>query len=296
MYDMKAYYESKSVADAVRLRLEHPEAHIIAGGSDVLVQMREGKRAGVELISIFMLDELRGVTIDEEENIRIGSLTSFSHITRDPIIQKYINVLGEAVDQVGGPQIRNIGTIGGNTCNGVTSADSASTLHAWEAIVELTGKNGVRRLPIKEFYIKAGQVDIRVEDGELQTAILIPKASYENCYGYYIKYAMRNAMDIATLGCSVNVRLSADKKTIERARIAYGVAGPVPMRCPSAEAAAKDKPLTLETAEEFSLAVLNDIHARDSWRASKAFREHIAVEMAKRCLIESIKRAGGVLE
>ena len=296
MYDMKALYEAESVENAVALRLEHPEAQIIAGGSDVLVQMREGKRAGKELISIYGLDELRGVRIDEDENIRIGSLTSFSHITRNPIIQKYINVLGEAVDMVGGPQIRNIGTIGGNTCNGVTSADSASTLHAWEAVVELTGKNGVRRLPIKNFYIKAGQVDIRVEDGEIQTAILIPKASYENCYGHYIKYAMRNAMDIATLGCSVNVRLSGDKKSIERARIAYGVAGPVPMRCPSAEEAAKDKPLTLATAEEFSLAVLNDIHARDSWRASKAFREHIAVEMAKRCLIESIKRAGGVIE
>ena len=296
MYDMKALYEAESVENAVALRLEHPEAQIIAGGSDVLVQMREGKRAGKELISIYGLDELRGVSIDEEENIRIGSLSSFSHITRDPIIQKYINVLGEAVDMVGGPQIRNIGTIGGNTCNGVTSADSASTLHAWEAIVELTGKDGIRRLPIKDFYIKAGQVDIRVEDGEIQTAILIPKASYENYYGYYIKYAMRNAMDIATLGCSVSVRLSPDKQTIERARIAYGVAGPVPMRCPSAEAAAKDKPLTLTTSEEFSLAVLNDIRARDSWRASKAFREHIAVEMAKRCLIESIKRAGGVIK
>ena len=296
MYDMKALYEAESVENAVALRLEHPEAQIIAGGSDVLVQMREGKRAGKELISIYGLDELRGVSIDEEENIRIGSLSSFSHITRDPIIQKYINVLGEAVDMVGGPQIRNIGTIGGNTCNGVTSADSASTLHAWEAIVELTGKDGIRRLPIKDFYIKAGQVDIRVEDGEIQTAILIPKASYENCYGSYIKYAMRNAMDIATLGCSVSVRLSPDKQTIERARIAYGVAGPVPMRCPSAEAAAKDKPLTLTTSEEFSLAVLNDIRARDSWRASKAFREHIAVEMAKRCLIESIKRAGGVIK
>ena len=296
MYDMKALYEAESVENAVALRLEHPEAQIIAGGSDVLVQMREGKRAGKELISIYGLDELRGVSIDEDENIRIGSLTSFSHITRDPIIRKYINVLGEAVDMVGGPQIRNIGTIGGNTCNGVTSADSASTLHAWEAIVELTGKDGVRRLPIKDFYIKAGQVDIRVEDGEIQTAILIPKASYENCYGHYIKYAMRNAMDIATLGCSVNVRLSPDKQNIERAHIAYGVAGPVPMRCPSAEAAAKDKPLTLAAAEEFSLAVLNDIHARDSWRASKAFREHIAVEMAKRCLIESIKRAGGVIK
>ena len=263
MYDMKALYEAESVENAIALRLEHPEAQIIAGGSDVLVQMREGKRAGKELISIYGLDELRGVTIDSDENIRIGSLTSFSHITRDPIIQKYIGVLGEAVDQVGGPQIRNIGTIGGNTCNGVTSADSASTLHAWEAIVELTGRSGIRRLPIKDFYIRAGQVDIRAEEGEIQTAIIIPKASYENCFGHYIKYAMRNAMDIATLGCSVNVRLSPDKKTIERARITYGVAGPVPMRCPSAEEAAKDKPLTLETAEAFSLAVLKDIHARD---------------------------------
>ena len=213
MYDMKALYEAESVENAVALRLEHPEAQIIAGGSDVLVQMREGKRAGKELISIYGLDELRGVSIDEEENIRIGSLSSFSHITRDPIIQKYINVLGEAVDMVGGPQIRNIGTIGGNTCNGVTSADSASTLHAWEAIVELTGKDGIRRLPIKDFYIKAGQVDIRVEDGEIQTAILIPKTSYDRTWGHYIKYAMRNAMDIATLGTSVNARLSPDGET-----------------------------------------------------------------------------------
>ena len=120
MYDMKALYEAHSVEEAVALRLEHPEAQIIAGGSDVLVQMREGKRAGAELISIYGIDAMRGICIDEDGNIRIGSLTSFSHITRDPIIRKYINVLGEAVDMVGGPQIRNIGTIGGNTCNGVT--------------------------------------------------------------------------------------------------------------------------------------------------------------------------------
>ena len=176
------------------------KAQIIAGGTDVLVQMREGKRAGKELISIYGIDAMRGVSLDEEENIRIGSLTSFSHITKDPIIQKYINVLGEAVDMVGGPQIRNAGTIGGNTCNGVTSADSASTLFAWDVIIELTGEKGVRRIPIQEFYISAGKVDIHPD--EIQTAILIPKASYENCFGHYIKYAMRNAMDIAICACS----------------------------------------------------------------------------------------------
>ena len=293
MYDMKALYQAKDVADAVALRLAHPEAHIIAGGSDVLVQMREGKRAGVELISIYGLDELRGVSMEENGTIRIGSLTSFSHITRDPIIQSHINVLGEAVDQVGGPQIRNIGTIGGNTCNGVTSADSASTLHAWDAIVELTGPNGIRHQPIREFYIKAGKVDIR--EGEIQTAILIPKESYENTYGHYIKYAMRNAMDIATLGTSVNVRLSSDKKTVERARVAVGGAGPVPLRAKTAEAQAAGKPVRLELAEAVSKAVKEDINPRDSWRAARDFRLHIAVESAKRAFIESVKLAGGVL-
>lgn len=291
MYDIKELYEAESLEHAIRLRVEHPEAHIIAGGSDVLVQIREGRRAGVELISIYTLDELRGVSLDENGAIRIGSLTSFSHITRDPIIQKHLNVLGEAVDTVGGPQIRNIATIGGNTCNGVTSADSASTLHAYEAIIELAGPDGIRRIPIKDFYIKAGVVDIR--PGEIQTAIIIPKESYENTQGCYIKYAMRNAMDIATLNCSVNVRLSPDKRTFERVRIAYGVAGPVPMRALSAEAEANGKPVAMETVEAFSSAVINDIRPRDSWRAAKAFRQHIAVELAKRALIESVKRCGG---
>lgn len=293
MYDIKALYEAENTAHAVALRLAHPEAQIIAGGSDVLVQIREGKRAGVELISIYGLDELRGVALEEDGTLRIGSLTSFSHITRDPLIQKYIPVLGDAVDQVGGPQIRNIGTIGGNTCNGVTSADSASTLFAWDAIVELTGKNGLRRVPIQDFYIKAGKTDIRPD--EIQTGILIPKAAYEGYFGHYIKYAMRAAMDIATIGCSVNVKLNGSKTAIETVRIAYGVAGPVPTRCPSAEAAVQGRPLTEETVEAFAAGILADIRPRDSWRASKAFREHIAAELARRALRRSAELAGGVI-
>ena len=278
MYDLKALYEAESVAHAIQLLQEHPEAQIIAGGSDVLVQMREGRRARKELVSIYKIDEMRGISYEEDGAIRIGSLTSFSHITKDPIIQKHINVLGEAVDMVGGPQIRNIGTIGGNT---------------WDAIVEITGPDGVRRIPIHDFYIKAGVVDLK--PAEIQTAIIIPKEAYEGYHGHYIKYAMRNAMDIATTGCSVNVKLSEDKKTIEDVRIAYGVAGPVPMRAPSAEAKAKGKPLTKAVVHEFGQAVLEDINPRDSWRASKAFRQHIATVLAERALTESIRLAGGVI-
>ena len=275
------------------LRLQYPDAQIIAGGSDVLVQMREGKRAGAELISIYGLDELRGVRLEADGTLRIGSLTSFSHITRDPLIQKYVNVLGEAVDQVGGPQIRNIGTIGGNTCNGVTSADSASTLFAYDAVIELTGPEGVRQVPIQEFYIKAGKVDLR--PGEIQTGVLISRESYENTCGHYIKYAMRNAMDIATLGTSVNLRLSADGRTVERARVAFGVAGPIPLRAVHAEALAAGRELSMDLADAFSRAVKEDINPRDSWRAAKDFRMHIAVESAKRAFIEDAKLAGGDL-
>ena len=293
MYDIGRLYQAKSVEDAVALRLAHPDADIIAGGSDVLVQMREGKRAGRDLISIQALDTLRGVTMESDGTIRIGSLTSFSHITRDPIIQKYLRVLGEAVDQVGGPQIRNIGTIGGNTCNGVTSADSASTLFAYDAVIELTGPEGVRRLPIQEFYLGAGKVDIR--PGEIQTCILISKDSYDQTHGYYIKYAMRNAMDIATLGTSVNVRLSEDKKAVQRLRIAFGVAGPVPLRAKTAESMAIGQPLSAELAERIGHTVQDDIRPRDSWRATKNFRLHIASECAKRAFEEAVRRCGGFI-
>lgn len=291
MYDMKALYEASGVSDAITLLTAHPQAKIIAGGSDVLIQMREGKLAGVELISIYKLDELRGVSMDADGTIRIRPLTSFSHITKDPIINSHIPVLGFAVDQVGGPQVRNIGTIGGNVCNGVTSADSASTLHAWNAVMEITGQDCVRQMPIREFYISAGKVALA--HNELLTAILIHKEDYEGYFGHYIKYAMRNAMDIATTGCSVNVKLTPDKRTILDARIAYGVAGPVPMRAPTAENAVKGLPVGDAAIAVFGKAALEDVNPRTSWRATREFRLHLVEELAKRALRESLILAGG---
>jgi xanthine dehydrogenase FAD-binding subunit len=290
MYDIEDLFEAESAAHAVALLREHPEARIIAGGSDVLIAIREGKLAGCTLVSIQKIDSLRGVCIDSDEAIRVGPLTSFSHVSADPIIQRYIPVLAEAVDTVGGPQLRNIGTIGGNVCNGVTSADSASTLTAWEAVMEYLGPGGTRRVPITEHYTGAGKTALAHD--EILTAIVIPKASYTDCFGNYIKYAMRNALDIATLGCSANVRLSKDKKTIERMRLAYGVAGPVPARAPSAEQAAAGKAAGAAAVAAAAKAALDDIHPRTSWRAAQEFRLHLAEELAKRTLTESLKRAG----
>lgn len=293
MYDIEKIYRATSVEDAVNYMVANPEARIIAGGSDVLISIHHGKMAGCSLVSIYGLDELRGVSLEADGTIKIGPVTSFSHITKNEIIQKYIPVLGEAVDQVGGPQTRNIGTIGGNISNGVTSADSASTLFALNARLELTGPNGKRYLPIQEYYVGPGKVCL--QPGELLTAIFIDKENYEGFRGHYIKYAMRNAMDIATLGCSVNCKLNESKDAIEEVHLAFGVAGPIPMRCPEAEKAVQGLALTQETLDLFGDTAITEVNPRTSWRASKEFRIQLVNELSKRALKEAIKLSGGVI-
>ena len=199
-----------------------------------------------------------------------------------------------AVEQVGGPQIRNIGTIGGNVCNGVTSADSASTLFALDAELEISGPQGARVAPIARHYLAAGRVDLR--PGEVLTAVVVRREAYENHFGHYIKYSMRKAMDIATLGCSVVLALTEDKKRLLDVRLAFGVAGPVPMRCPEAERAALGRPLCAQTLADFAAAALEEVRPRTSWRASREFRLQLVEELSKRALVKAAELAGGVFD
>ena len=291
MYDIESFYEAVSVEDAIRKLQEWPDAEIISGGSDVLIKIREGKLAGKALVSIHNIAALKGVTMEEDGTLVIGPGTSFSHITAHPLIQQHVPMLGYAVDQVGGPQIRNIGTIGGNVCNGVTSADSASSLFAYNAVLELTGPEGVRRVPIQEFYTGPGKT-VRQHE-EVMTAIRISKSDYEDYSGCYIKYGKRNAMEIATLGCACLVKLSADKKMIEDMHIAYGVAAPTPVRCPETEKMAAGQPVSEALLIQTGKGVLNEVNPRTSWRASKEFRLQLVEELAKRAMAQAIRSGGG---
>lgn len=292
MFDIKSFYEAKTVADAVAALSADPDSQVISGGTDVLIRVREGKDAGKGLVSIHKIPELKGIEMEADGTIVIKPATSFSHITNHALIKKHLNMLGEAVDQVGGPQIRNVATIGGNICNGATSADSASTMCTLNALIRLEGPEGVREIPVTEFYTGPGRT-VRAQN-EVCTAFLIKKEEYEGWEGHYIKYGKRKAMEIATLGCAVRVKLSADKKTVEDVRLAYGVAAPTPTRCYGAEAAIKglrvDDPKLYET---FSAMALTEVNPRTSWRASKEFRIQLIKELAARALRESIRLAGG---
>lgn len=228
-------------------------------------------------------------------NLWIGAGTSFSHITNDPLIQEYIPMLGDAVDMVGGPQIRNTGTIGGNICNGATSADSASTMWTLEADVVLEGPEGERTVPVCEFYTGPGRT---VRDRcEVCKGFVIRRESFEGWTGHYIKYGKRKAMEIATLGCAVRVKLSEDKTVIEDVRLAYGVAAPTPVRCYEAEAALRGKMVRDASIYDlFAETALSQVNPRTSWRASREFRLQLIKELARRGLKESILLAGGNID
>ena len=291
MYDIGKFYQAADVEDAVRALVEDPEAVVISGGSDVLIKIREGKLAGCSLVSIHGIKELEGIRMEEDGTIVIGPATTFSHITNNDIIQKHIPMLGDAVDMAGGPQLRNIGTIGGNVCNGVTSADSASSLCCLDAVLVLKGPDGVREVPISQWYTGPGRT-VRNHD-EVLTAIRIKKENYQGYGGQYIKYGKRNAMEIATLGCAVSVKLTEDKKHIQDLRLAYGVAAPTPIRCHTTEEAVKG----METGEALAQAVgkgaLEEVNPRSSWRAAREFRLQLVEELGRRAVKQAVINAGG---
>lgn len=292
MFDIKSFYEAASVEDAVRALSQDESAQIISGGTDVLIRVREGKDAGSSLVSIQKIKELKGVELNGEGDLKIGAATSLSHLTNDPLIRKYVPMLAEAVDTVGGPQIRNMATLGGNICNGATSADSASTMWTLDAQLVLQGPEGERTVPVCEFYTGPGKT-VRGRC-EVCKYFLIKKENMEGWHGVYLKYGKRKAMEIATLGCAVRVKLSEDKKRIEDVRLGYGVAGPTPLRCRKAEQELQGSSVSdQDAAERFVQTALSEVNPRDSWRASKEFRLQLIAELARRGLAEAIERAGG---
>ena len=268
MFDIKSYERADSLAQAVELLRDNPLARPIAGGTDVLVRLREGNKAYRHLVDIHDLAELRKVSLADDGDIFIGSGMTFARLAEDPIITGRIPILAQAAGSVGGPQVRNAATIGGNLCNAAPCADSAAPALCLDAQVLLTGLDGDRRIPLKDFFTGVGQV--AKGPAEIMTGLLIEPANYQGWFGHYIKYATRGAMDISTIGCGANIKLNGGK--IEDVRLAFTVAGPTPLRCYKTEnlvrGASADQAMIGVAVDN----VLQDLSPRDSWRASKDFR------------------------
>lgn len=277
MYYLNSYIEAKSIKEACEILKNNENAMIIAGGSDILVKIKDFKITNKDLVGITRINELKGISKINDEII-INAATTFSEIEKNEIIKENIPILAKSASLVGGPQIRNVATIGGNICNAAPSADSAASLFALNAEFIINGIDYERQMPISDFYLGAGKNALK--RGEILSKIKIK--DYANLSGTYIKFAQRKAMDIATIG--VAVMMDYRQNHIKDLRLAYGVAAAVPLRAKSAEKYAIGK--DIKDVDEICKIVLNDTNTRDSWRASKVFRDNLIKVLTKRAILE----------
>ena len=163
MFDIQSYQKAESVSDAIRLLGEDPEARLIAGGTDVLIKLREFEGFS-RLVDIHDLPELKPITREADGTVRVGSGASFTDLEESPIIRECIPMLGESAASVAGPQIRNMGTIGGNLCNGAVSADTCAPVLALNGYLNIRGAEGERTIPALGFHTGPGRVALKRDE------------------------------------------------------------------------------------------------------------------------------------
>lgn len=289
MYDIKNYHRADNISHAVALLEKNPTARLLAGGTDVLIQLHHLNSHFEHIIDIHDLPELRGIQCDQAGNIRIASGTTFNELINHPIAQQHLPALVEAASMIAGPQIRNVATFGGNICNGAPSADSACPSLIYDATLEIASPEGSRYTSINGFHTGPGKVALAAN--EILTAFHFKAENYRNKGAASFKYAMRDAMDIATIGCSALCDIKQGK--FQQLKLAFAVAAPTPIRCQHAEEAARGQALTRQTLAAIGKAVSHDVSPRTSWRAEKEFRLHLIHTLTERVINLAVMRAGG---
>ncbi|MDD4323423.1 MAG: xanthine dehydrogenase FAD-binding subunit XdhB [Eubacteriales bacterium] len=288
MYGVKQIEHPKTLDQALILLDENPGIVPYAGGTDILVKMRADNMQGVHLMALHKLEELFLIR-DADDGIHIGPMVTYANLAKNSLIEQKLPLLKTAALAMGGPQVQNLATIGGNICNGATSADGAAPLMSLDAKLILRSRREERVVPITEFYIGPGRVAL--EDDELLVDILIPPIPEKAYASKYIKFATRKAMDIAILGCAATISLNRDE-SIKKATLAYCTAGPTPVRCPMAEERLiGEKDLSEELLEEVADLAAESCKPRTSWRASKEYRLNLIRQLAKRAISECYDEA-----
>jgi len=264
------YFKPKDLAETFKLLDQHGrKAELIAGGTDVMVVVKQSNRSPEILISLRGIEELR--YINKNDGYHIGSLTTHRMIEKSTLMQTELAALNQGASQVGSVQVRNVATIGGNICNAAPSADTAAPLMIMDAVVTLKSKQGDRQVPIQDFFV--GPSETVKEWDEILTEITIPE--HMGAYGSaYCKHARRKAMNLPIIGVAVALSLGTDE-IIGDARIALTVAAPTPIRIDEAEDFLRGKPLTDDILKEAGLIASSPecCSPRDSLRCEGWYRE-----------------------
>lgn len=288
------YLMPKTIDEAISLHVSHGErAKYIAGGTDVIVKIKEGKIAPQYLVSLRRVPGLDHITYKEGE-LRIGALVTHRMLELSPVIKKAFPILIDAVTNIGSVQVRNVATIGGNIVNAVPSADGAIPLITLGAEVNIRGPKGERSMALEDLFIGPGQT--LLEPGEILLEFVIPKLPPHTGAAYW-KHTRRAAMELPLLGVAVLISLDEGMTTCTEARIGLGVLAPTPMRAKNAEAVLKGKRLEDALLRAAGKAAAEECKARDSTRGEAWYRREmveVLVPRMARVAMERASQLGGV--
>lgn len=285
-----SYLTPKTLDEAISLHESHGKsAKYIAGGTDVIVKIKEGKLAPQYLISLKQVVSQDQPYLNAETGeLIIGAFCTHRAIETSPLVKARYPILHDAVKNIGSVQIRNVATIGGNLVNAVPSADGAIPLIALDGKANIYGTKGKRSMPLSRFFLGPGQCDL--ERGEILTEIVIPPPAARTG-GAYVKHGRREAMELPMLGVGVLLSLEEDMLTCASVRICLGVAAPTPFRPLSAEKFLVGKPVNEENLAEAGTMAGLESKVRDSIRGVAWYRREMVGVLVKRMGLLALERA-----
>jgi carbon-monoxide dehydrogenase medium subunit len=279
------FYQPASLQEASRLLKENgPGGRFLAGGTDLVIAMKEKGLAPKYVVDLKRIPGLSGIRENGDGSITIGALTTMREIEVSSLLMKKYPFLSQSAAEVGSIQIRNRATVGGNMANATPSADVAPSLIALNATAKSVSASGERTLPLEAFFRGPGQTVMNVD--EILTEITIPKTS-PRLVGEYIKFSPREMMDLAYVGVAVAYALGEKDKECAGVRIVLGAVAPTPLRAKRAEAVLEGQILTEALAEKAGQIAAEESKPISDIRSSADYRRAMVGAMTKRALLNA---------
>ena len=265
-----------------------PETKVVAGGTDLLPQLKNGLLRTACVVDLSGVSQLGRLTHADGGGLRIGASVTARTLERDPGLLAGYPAIAESGALVGSVQIRNLATLGGNLCNAAPSADMAPPLLALDADAMIVGPRGTRRVPFASFFLGVRRTVLAPD--ELLLEIVVP-APGPRSGGNYRRHTPRRELDIAVVGVASQLTLS--NGVCAKARVALAAVAPTPLRATAAEAALEGRPVTPEQIERAAALAVEAARPISDQRGSADFRRHLVQVLTRRTLTTALARAGG---
>lgn len=285
------YLEPTTAAEAVSM-LGHYQgrAKILAGGTDLIVQMKQGSLKPEVVIHIGRIEELKGISVDSGGGLRIGASTTMRILEKSPRLEGAYDLLRQGAAQVSCPQIRNVATLGGNSCNGLPSADTVPALIALGAQAIIVSPRGDRKTPMESFHRGPGRTVLEAD--ELLKGFKIPLHP-SNTAGSYFKYTPRGTSELSIVGVAALLTLNPEDGTCQLVRIILGACAPIPLRVKEAEAILLGQRFNEALIEKAAQAAAQEARPNPgvSVRASASYRREMVKVWTRYALREAWRKA-----